>query len=89
MAFVFGDFLVAALGSDFGFASALGFAFASGFGAGVAGVAAAASCLNGQFSLEHDPVFLNIKHTWLLGLPDGLGVLERVGASGVFLEWLK
>eukprot|EP00439_Symbiodinium_sp_Y106_P025710 s4822_g3.t1 len=71
LAFDFGIFLAAALGSDFGFASALGFAFASGLGAGVAGVAAAASCLNGQFSLEHDPVFLNVKHTWLLVLPEG------------------
>ena len=76
LAFDFAAFFTAALGSD-------GFAFGSAF---AAGVAAAASCLNGQFSREHAPVFLKVKHTWLFVRPDGLGVLERAGASGVFLE---
>ena len=71
----------AALGSDLAFASALALAFASAFAAGVAG---AASCLNGQFSREQDPV--RLKHTWFPVRPEGLGVLGRVGVSGVFLE---
>ena len=79
LAFDFAAFFAAALGSDFGLGSVLGLAFASAFAAGVAGVAAAASC-------EHNPVFLKVKHTWLFVRPDGLGVLERVGVSGVFLE---
>ena len=83
LAFDLAVFFAAALGSVFGLASALGLALASAF---AAGVAAAASCLNGQFSREHDPVFLKVKHTWLFVRPDGLGVLERVGVSGVFLE---
>ena len=73
----FAVFLAAALGSAFGFASALALAFASAFAAGVAG-------LNGQFSREQDPV--RLKHTWFPVRPEGLGVLGRVGVSGVFLE---
>ena len=75
--------LVAALGSDLAFASALALAFASAVAAGVAG---AASCLNGQFSREQDPVRLKVKHTWFPVRPAGLGVLGRFGVSGVFLE---
>ena len=60
LAFDFTVFFAAALGSVFGLGSVLGFAFASACAAGVAGVAAAASCLNEQFSREHDPVFLKV-----------------------------
>ena len=83
LALDFAIFLAAALGSDLAFASALALAFASAFAAGVAG---AASCLNGQFSREQDPVRLKVKHTWFPVRPAGLGVLGRFGVSGVLLE---
>eukprot|EP00439_Symbiodinium_sp_Y106_P055856 s4236_g7.t2 len=66
---------IGAAGLAFDFAAFFAAALGSDFGLGsVLGLAFASAFAAG------------VKHTWLFVRPDGLGVLERVGVSGVFLE---